>query len=338
MTVEPDRTTIPGIVSIVVPVYRVEDLLHRCVDSILAQTYPHFELILVDDGSPDRSGEICDAYAAADPRIRCIHQENGGLSSARNTGIESSHGDYLTFIDSDDWVADTYLETLVTLMDDHDCEIAVGAFLRSWAGGNEPSDGGIASLVEMSSMQALTGLYGAPGVLLTVAWGKLYTREVVGDVRFPVGRLHEDIYASCRLLHRANRVVITPEPLYHYWQRPDSITGTARTGSCRALRDALDGFADNAAFLGDVGLPGLQLKALRRAVDYYTDLVRIYPPGRSADPADWNRAAAREIRLSLRRGLARCAGPRGRRAVLYVKLHLPRAVGLAAARLRRMTS
>ena len=116
------------IVSIIVPVYKVEKYLPRCVGSILAQTYADFELILIDDGSPDKSGELCDKYALRDRRVKVIHKENGGVSSARNAGLDVAQGKYITFVDSDDWVAENYLQVLVSAMENNDVQLAVGSF------------------------------------------------------------------------------------------------------------------------------------------------------------------------------------------------------------------
>ena len=115
-------------ISIVVPVYNVERYLPRCIESILRQTYTNFELILVDDGTPDRSGIICDRYAERDSRIRVIHKENGGVSTARNTGIDAAKGEWITFVDSDDWVSDEYLKTLTTHLHNNSYDLVIGGF------------------------------------------------------------------------------------------------------------------------------------------------------------------------------------------------------------------
>ena len=119
------------LISVVVPVFKVEGYLNRCVDSVLGQTYDNFELILVDDGSPDRCGEICDEYAGRDQRVRVLHKENSGLSAARNSGIEIARGDYLTFLDSDDWVHELYLERLHNLLITTSSDISVGNFIQT---------------------------------------------------------------------------------------------------------------------------------------------------------------------------------------------------------------
>lgn len=331
---ESKGTPAEGLVSVIVPVYDVEDLLPRCVDSVLGQTYPCFELILVDDGSPDRSGEICDDYAAADSRIRCVHQANGGLSAARNAGVDIAAGEFLTFIDSDDWVDPDYLAELMKLLRSEDADIAVGGLLRTGAGPDDPLDGGLTKPLTLSGHEALTALYGELRVLLTVACGKIFRTELFTDLRFPVGRLHEDIYSSCRLLHCARRVVLTPESRYFYWQRPDSIMGAARGGSWRSLSDSIENYLDNAAFLGEVGFSDIQIRALRMATDYYADLVKFHSVTSPADSAEWNEQAAERLRKSVQQGLASCPGHYWARALLFVKLRFPRTVGSLAARIR----
>ena len=121
-------------VSVIVPVYKVEPFLRRCVDSLLSQTYQNLEIILVDDGSPDRCGQICDEYAAQDARVKVIHKENGGVSSARNAGIEAAAGEYVTFVDSDDWVEPWAYQILRQLIVEHDADVAEGAlrYYRPW--------------------------------------------------------------------------------------------------------------------------------------------------------------------------------------------------------------
>lgn len=212
-------------ISVIVPVYKVEPYLRQCIDSILAQTYTDFELILVDDGSPDNCGAICDEYAKHDDRIRVIHQENGGLSAARNTGIDAARGEYLTFIDSDDWITETYLERLYILLNESNADISVCGML-SFMDGSEPESDLAAvdrNLKIMTGRAACLSIYSMDGVVPIMAWGKLYSRELFDGIRYPVGRIHEDDATTPKLLYRAPKVSVSSDPLYRYRQRKESI-------------------------------------------------------------------------------------------------------------------
>jgi len=212
----------PGI-SVIVPVYKVEPFLHRCVDSILAQTHPDFELILVDDGSPDQCGAICDAYEAQDSRVHVIHQKNGGLSAARNTGIDwafaNSDSQWLAFIDSDDWVHRDYLRILISAAQAHETKMAVCDMVRTaeFIGDSDPDGFRVYCL---DAEKAYSDYYG----LCLAAWRKLYHRELFRELRFPVGKLHEDCYITHLPLFASKKVAVCDVPLYYYYTNPGSIT------------------------------------------------------------------------------------------------------------------
>lgn len=210
-------------ISVIVPVYKVEPFIRRCVDSILTQTYEEFELILVDDGSPDNCGTICDAYTRQDSRIHVIHQENGGLSAARNVGIEwvmaNSGSRWLAFVDSDDWVHPRYLEQLYAAAEKCRCRISACGFYRS-AGEAIPEDG----QAEISSMEAEEYYCGQVHEGITaVAWNKLYHRSLFRQLRYPVGKLHEDEFTTYQAIYAAGKIAVTPMRLYAYYQNPDGI-------------------------------------------------------------------------------------------------------------------
>lgn len=216
-----------ALVSIIVPVYKVEPYIKECLDSILEQTYKDFELILVDDGSPDQCPAICDAYALADDRIRVIHKENGGLSDARNAGIDAAQGDFLTFIDSDDMVAPEFLESLYALLVQYRADIAVCGILHFNDGtmvpGSTPGEIRIMSGREIVSKN--TG--GGYGAFRVETCGKLYRAQLFRELRFPVGRLHEDEGTTPILFYLADTVVADPgATLYGYRSRAESIMHT----------------------------------------------------------------------------------------------------------------
>ncbi|MBQ3194501.1 MAG: glycosyltransferase family 2 protein [Oscillospiraceae bacterium] len=212
----------PGI-SVIVPVYKVEPFLHRCVDSILAQTHPDFELILVDDGSPDQCGAICDAYGAQDSRVHVIHQKNGGLSAARNTGIDwafaNSDSRWLAFVDSDDWVHPDYLKLLYETAQKTLCKIsACGLFRTSGEAFPEEAE---TEAVCMSADDYYCG--NTHEGLTAVAWNKLYHKSLFGNLRYPIGKLHEDEFTTYLALYQAGKIGVTEKRLYAYYQNPDGI-------------------------------------------------------------------------------------------------------------------
>ena len=210
-------------ISVIVPVYRVEAYLARCVESILAQTWEDFELILVDDGSPDSCGALCDGYARQDSRVRVIHQANGGLSAARNAGIDwafaNSASQWLTFIDSDDWVHPKYLELLVKAAEDQGASISVCGYAetRGEAPAVRPED--LTPRVDTPK-----AFYMEHFINATIAWGKLYRKACFARVRYPVGKLHEDEFVTYRLLFDHPPVVFLPAPLYAYFVNTAGIT------------------------------------------------------------------------------------------------------------------
>lgn len=213
-------------ISVIVPVYKVEKFLHRCVDSILCQSYDNFELILVDDGSPDRCGKICDAYAAKDARIHVIHQKNGGLSAARNTGIDyvmaNSSSRWLAFIDSDDWVHPDFLLRLYTVAEQTFCKISACAFFNTT--GEPLPEEECSEILAMTADDYYCGSFHENAT--PAACNKLYNRSLFKSLRFPIGKLHEDEFTTYLALYKAGKIGVTEQKLYAYYQNPDSITNS----------------------------------------------------------------------------------------------------------------
>ncbi len=216
-------------ISVIVPVYKVEQYLRRCVDSVLAQTLEDFELILVDDGSPDHSGEICEEYAAKDSRVRVIHKKNGGLSDARNAGIDVAKGDWLFFCDSDDVIHKDCLRILLCSLERAQAQIAVGAFQRF--SGDMPTENYTTvwneTYTTVSSEQAMAMMFDpwAHTHNTVSACCKLFPRAMFDDVRFPVGRLFEDEFTVHKLYAKASKVALAEITLYFYYSNDESITG-----------------------------------------------------------------------------------------------------------------
>lgn len=268
-------------VSVIVPCYKVEPYLHRCVDSILNQTYPNLDVILVDDGSPDRCGEICDEYAAADSRVRVIHQTNQGLSAARNAGLDLMSGHYALFVDSDDWLDDTCVDTLRQLLMATGADIAVSNMLRVWDdhGPVPTSDAG--EIIRMDRAQAIDEVVKPRYGSMVAACGKLFPAALLAGVRFPVGRLHEDEFTTYRLLLRAREVVVTTRPLYFYRQRSNSIMGSPFNP--KAAMDAVDARIERAHVLRQEGLQRAAATTSGQALSSYMQLLQSAP--RSNAPA-----------------------------------------------------
>lgn len=210
-------------ISVIVPIYNVEKYLNRCIDSILHQSYSDFELILVDDGSPDKCGEICDKYAEKDERIIVIHKEKGGLSDARNKGIdwsfENSNSEWITFIDSDDWVHRDYLKTLLDSTLNFNSKVSVCEFLET---DKYIEDDFTCKEEKFVNTEEF---YVTKNVNAVIAWGKLYKKELFRDIRFPFGKIHEDEFTTYKVLFKCNNIVFITSPLYYYYQRNDSIMG-----------------------------------------------------------------------------------------------------------------
>lgn len=220
-TKEERRMSDPRI-SVIVPVYKVEPYLRKCLDSIVNQTYQNLEIILVDDGSPDNCGAICDEYAARDERIRVIHQSNGGLSAARNAGLDVATGDCIGFVDSDDWAEPEMFETLFRGMEETKADIAVCGRYEEYK--DRRAAIGWPETRIMNREEALGELL-KKTQLQNLVWDKLYRRKLFEGLHFPAGKTFEDIAVMHRLLLRAEKVVCLPETMYHYRQRPDGIVG-----------------------------------------------------------------------------------------------------------------
>ena len=207
------------LISVIVPVYRVEEYLERCVKSILSQTYKNLEVILVDDGSPDQCPAICDACAEKDARVKVIHQENKGLSGARNAGIDATSGEYLAFVDSDDYVSPHFIEELYQLLQDTGC--AIGQCRFSYVKGDGLVEEGDSAFCIYRGESLMEQLYGPEekATCFVVAWNKLYWAELFKEtgIRYPEGRIHEDEATTYRLFHEAKKLAFLDRALYGYY-------------------------------------------------------------------------------------------------------------------------
>lgn len=212
-------------ISVIVPIYKVEAYLDKCVESLTSQTYRDLQIILVDDGSPDRCGAMCDTWAEKDRRIKVVHKENGGLSDARNAGLALATGALISFIDSDDWVEPDFLETLYAAMEANGAQIAECAIDYVDEQGTVLRQRGPAENAAIGKIEALRRLVLEDGVYQTV-WNKLYRRDVIEGILFEKGKCNEDDFWTYQIFDRIEKLALATKPMYHYLQRGGSIMGT----------------------------------------------------------------------------------------------------------------
>lgn len=279
-------------ISIIVPVYKAEKFIGRCIESILAQTFTGFELLLIDDGTPDRSGKICDEYASKDNRIRVIHKENGGVSDARNAGLNSMTGSYVAFIDSDDYIHPDMIKILYEKMVIYDADISICGITYVDEDGVTREESGRTILKDgdLDKMEALSGIN--DHMELGVICNKLYKTRLFNDIRFPSGKIHEDSFVLPKLYYKCRRIITTPVSLYYYVRNPNSITNSAL--SIRNY-DLVESYFEKIKFFEDQGLQELLPDASKQIIDQYiryTDRIDI----RSAEEKKRQRDVKRMVR------------------------------------------
>ena len=211
-------------ISVIVPVYKVEPYLDKCIASIVNQTYRNLEIILVDDGSPDNCPAMCDAWSEKDSRIRAIHKANGGLSDARNAGMAVATGELMTFVDSDDWIAPDMYERLYRHLSEDNSDIAACGVQMVWEDGTASrmlTREGSCILNQEEAMRAII----EESWLKQPVWYKLYKTELVREILFPAGKCHEDVFWSYQAVGRADRISVSDLVGYYYLQRSGSIMG-----------------------------------------------------------------------------------------------------------------
>lgn len=216
------------LISVVVPIYKVEQYLSRCIDSIVQQTYKNLQIILVDDGSPDRCGEICDEYEKRDTRIEVVHKTNGGLSDARNVGIEMSKGEYITFVDSDDWILSNFYQRCYETIKKYKADMVacpLCSFYEGETGVKHKMPGDDLVFDDAMAMESMFYSDGIPWC----APAKLYKKELLGEIRFPKGLLMEDKATTYKLFSKCKRIVFSRIEGYMYLIRPESIMHSAFT-------------------------------------------------------------------------------------------------------------
>ena len=262
----PEKHEIPpngGLVEVIVPVYNMEDYLPKCLDSILTQSYSNLDIITVNDGSIDSSMNILENYAQKDSRIRVISQANGGLSAARNTGLESLKPEtqYVTFVDSDDWLADNAISSMYTCLEERQADMVIGLYDKITPEGKQLyicredhyNDDDVISKSQMFDIQtrSISSKY-------TFAWGKLYRRHVIEDLLFPLGKVYEDSICH-RIYGKCNRIAFLNEVVYHYLKRPGSIV---RSGYDIRRLDKVEILVDRIQYLREEGFPQYSTRCL----------------------------------------------------------------------------
>lgn len=232
------------LISVIVPVYQVENYLNQCIESIIDQTYTNLEIILIDDGSKDNCPQICDEWSIKDKRITVIHKKNGGLSDARNVGLDIAKGKYIAFIDSDDWVDSRYIELLYSSLINSEADISACSIQKVYdADSVDPYN-------LNPQLQLATPKEAIKDILYdrrfkTVAWNKLYSEEILAGERFLVGKIHEDEFFSYKVFDKTKKLVFIDAPLYKYRQRSGSIMSSP---SLKHL-DSLDAYLNRIKFL-----------------------------------------------------------------------------------------
>ena len=282
------------LISVIVPVYKTEAYIHQCIDSILGQTFTDFELILVDDGSPDCCPEICDAYAAKDKRIRVIHKENGGLSSARNAGLDIAQGEYIAFVDSDDWITPEYLQKLLTALQKENAELAICNVQLTY----NPDYTGVRNTEVftigdecLSVSEMIDKLMLKMAWFYIIVWNKLYHRSIFDSLRFPDGYIREDEATIHRIIGQCGKIVTISDQMYCYRQTPGSIM---RRGLHIESTDNLSALADRIRYSAEKKWQTLCYAATTRFVYDFFDLYFRFPQ------TDENRKYFRRMEKSLK--------------------------------------
>ncbi len=284
-------------ITIVVPVYKVEEYLPRCVNSILNQTYRDWQLLLVDDGSPDNCPKLCEKYAEEDSRIFVIHQKNGGLSAARNTGLnwfyEQNNSDYITFLDSDDWLHPDYLEILLKGITETGAKVSVGNHER------------VAELIAYPKFTDIEYMVSSPeNFLVNHSWQynyatcKLFHKNLFEDIRFPVGKNFEDTFTTYKVLHKCKKIAYSPTGLYYYFLNNSGITRAPWTKKELVIFDAMQ---EQLSFYKEKGLKKAYEKEFELFVNHHAyQIVRIKD---NKNDLRKNKAILKDIKKTLKKHL-----------------------------------
>lgn len=251
-----------SLISIIVPVYKAKDYIDRCVESILAQTHQNLEVILVDDGSPDESPKMCDSWAEKDNRIKVLHKSNGGAASARNAGLDVASGEYIGFVDCDDYIAPDMFERLLGAIVTGGKKLSCCLIYYAYEDGRiVPDSSKMGDNVTLSVKQAVNeSLYNRAG---NAVWCKLHHRSVLQDIRFPTGGISEDYPVMIPSILAADGMVLVRQPLYYYCKRQSSVTG----------RSSIISYNNTCAVLNNLELMAQQVRENnlpQKSISYFT--------------------------------------------------------------------
>lgn len=271
-------------VSVIIPVYQVEKYLPRCLGSIAAQTYPNLEVILVDDGSSDSSGELCGQYAREHANVRVLHQPNQGQSVARNAAVPLATGEYIAFVDSDDYVEPDYIEYLVRLLLEHRADISVGGYVYEYEGrpAKKFCRDGASSAITPAEMISRMNYGERCGI---VPWGKLYRKELLAAHPYPPGKIYEDLATTCKIVGDARRIAFGDKTIYHWLQRPGSTMNNRFSSRQLDGLEAAQAQLDYTAARFPSALPSAKFRHTAKGVE----LAKIFLESGDASPAVWKR-------------------------------------------------
>lgn len=254
------------IISVIIPVYNIEKYIEKCITSVINQTYEKLQIILIDDGSTDKSGLICDEFAARDDRIIVIHKENGGLSSARNAGLDIARGEYIGFVDGDDYIDKGMYEYLYNLVINYGADISICGYVSVENGHYSNSNNNHKKDVRVYKGQEKYNLITGLKTIDIVAWNKLFKKKVFDYVRFETKRLHEDQWTMPYVVHNSDVIVKGEEEYYFYINRDDSITG--KKVSPKRMWDLLDSLRNTSLFFKQNNLFPAQKEEVRHLCNY----------------------------------------------------------------------
>lgn len=306
------------VISIIVPVYKVEKYLEKCIVSILQQTFKNFELILVDDGSPDNCPAICDEFAKKDNRIIVIHKNNGGLSDARNAGLSIAKGQYIGFVDGDDYIERNMYELLLDeiVLKNADMAVCNYKYVDEQYQSIENRNNNMPINAEILGVdEYLNRLIGKCGWYYVPAWNKLYNKSIFNDIKFPKGKQHEDEFLIHRIVYRCNSIVCLRQSLYNYVQRSSSIMNQRFNPKNMDYGDALIDRYFFSCFKKNVGLRLDTVKKLTHELDKWEK----YAQSDMLCKSRYNRVRRKSLFLLFERSAWDDYNIRGK---MFMRLHL----------------
>lgn len=284
-----------SIVSVIVPVYNVQRYLEMCLDSLLCQTWPHLEIILVDDGSNDGSERICDEYAQRDSRVKVIHQVNAGAANAKNAGLDAAQGDYIAFMDSDDWAEGDWIKTMLTAAKSSHADVVECSFRLDYVGSSEAGNPQGTFQETLFEIQDYLRHYPTQWSC-ALFWNKLFRAKLLKNVRFHTERrCIDDEFFTYKAVTGANNVLRIAHELYHYRQRRSSVTQSKKTRYQRTIDD-IDILAERHRWM-KIHYPNLSVDYLRHDVDTLLYFAGAYP---------FNRMAIERFRITARYYFGEC--------------------------------